>query len=189
MPPNQKISKEMILEAGYQLVRESGFENLNSRNVAKELGCSTQPIFSQFPSMEELRQNVHDYACEKFEQDVMRNVTSESFLRSSYFKVINLAKDESNIFKLIYLSKYCVGSDFLATRMNFRSNQSIWEELKSKYRLEDNQCTNTLERISLLVHGIATLIATANIKYDDEPIVNIVENTLNDIVNGFKERS
>lgn len=189
MAPNQKISREMILDAGYRLVKESGMENLNSRNVAKLLGCSTQPIFSQFPTMEELRQEVHDYACQKFEQDVICNLTSDSFFRSSYFKLINLAKEEKNIFKLIYLSEYCLGSDFLETRMTFKSNQRIWEEFKSKYQLDDSPCTNTLERISLLVHGIATLIATANVIYDDIQIVSIVEDTLDDIVNGFNERS
>lgn len=189
MPPNQKISKDMIMEAGYQIVKESGIENVNSRNVAKMLGCSTQPIFSQFPSMEDLRQGVHDYACQKFEQDVLFTVTSDSFFRSSYLKVINLAQDEKNIFKLIYLSEYCIGSNFLRTRMNFKSNQRIWTELKLKYQLKDNDCSDALERISLLVHGIATLIATANITYDDEQIVKIIENTLDDIVNGFNERS
>lgn len=185
MPPNQKISKKMILEAAYQLVKESGIETVNSRNIAKILDCSTQPVFSQFPSMEELRLNVHDYACQKFEQDVTCNVTSDSFFRSSYFKVINLAKYEKNIFKLIYLSEYCSGSDFLGIRMNFKSNQRIFEELRSKYQLEDNDCMNALERMSLLVHGIATLIATSNVMYDDEQISNIVEDTLDDIVNGF----
>lgn len=188
MPPNQKISREMILEACYRIVKESGIESVNSRNAAKAIGCSTQPVFSQFPSMEELRQSVHDYACEKFEQDVMCNVTSDSFFRSSYFKVINLAKNDKNIFKLIYLSEYCIGSNFLETRMNFKSNQRIWEELKLKYQLEDNDCTNALERTSLLVHGISTLIATANVIYDDNQIINIVENTLDDIVNGYKGR-
>lgn len=44
MPPKQKIAREMILEAGFQLVRKSGIDNVNSRNVAKELSCSTQPV-------------------------------------------------------------------------------------------------------------------------------------------------
>lgn len=45
-----------------------------------------------------------------------------------------------------------------------------------------------MERISLLVHGIATLIATSNIQYTDEQIISIVEKTLEDIVAGMKER-
>ena len=188
MPPITKITREIILETGYELVMTSGIESVNSRSIAKIIGCSTQPIFSQFPNMEELRQSIHNLACKKFEQDVLCNTNSDLFMRSSYLKVINLAKNQKNIFKLIYLSEYCMGEIFLNTRMNFESNKKIWNEIKLKYHVNDNECSDILERISLLVQGIATVIATANIQYRDEQIIAIVENTLEDIVMGIKER-
>ncbi|WP_234122444.1 TetR/AcrR family transcriptional regulator [Clostridium hydrogenum] len=188
MPPSIKITKEMILETGYKLVIASGIESVNSRSMAKMLGCSTQPIFSQFPSMEELKQSIHDLACQKFEHDVFCDTNLDSFMRSSYLKVINLAKNQKNIFKLIYLSEYCIGENFINARMNFESNKKIWYEIKLKYQLNDNECSDILERISLLVQGIATVIATSNIQYRDEQVIAIVENTLEDIVMGIKER-
>lgn len=188
MPPSTKITREMILKTGYELVITSGIESVNSRSIAKMLGCSTQPIFSQFPSMEELRQGIHDFACQKFEEDVLCCVDSDSFMLSSYLKVINLAKNQKNIFKLIYLSEYCMGENFLNTRMNFESNKKIWHEIKLKYQVNDNECSDILERISLLVQGIATVIATSNIQYSDEQVIDIVDNTLEDIVMGIKER-
>lgn len=188
MPPSTKITREMILKTGYELVITSGIESVNSRSIAKMLGCSTQPIFSQFPSMEELRQGIHDFACQKFEEDVLCCVDSDFFMLSSYLKVINLAKNQKNIFKLIYLSEYCMGENFLNTRMNFESNKKIWHEIKLKYQVNDNECSDILERISLLVQGIATVIATSNIQYSDEQVIDIVDNTLEDIVMGIKER-
>jgi hypothetical protein len=107
---------------------------------------------------------------------------------SSYLKVINLAKNQKNIFKLIYLSEYCIGENFLNTRMNFESNKRIWQEIKLKYQVNDNECSDILERISLLVQGIATVIATSNIQYSDEQVIDIVENTLEDIIMGIRER-
>ena len=41
MPPKVKITKEEIIEAALRIVRESGDEALNARNVAAALGCST----------------------------------------------------------------------------------------------------------------------------------------------------
>lgn len=188
MPPNTKITREMILETGYELVIASGIESVNSRSIAKMLGCSTQPVFSQFQSMEELRQGIHNYASQNFEQDILCMADSDSFMRSSYLKVTDLAKKQKNIFKLIYLSEYCMGENFLNSRMNFESNKKIWYEIKLKYQVNDTECSNVLERISLLVQGIATVIATSNIKYNDGQIIDIVENTLEDIVIGIKER-
>lgn len=188
MPPSTRITREMILKTGYELVVSSGIESVNSRSIAKMLGCSTQPIFSQFPSMEELKQDIHDLACQKFEQSVLCYVDSDSFMLSSYINVINLAKNQKNIFKLIYLSEYCMGENFLNTRMNFESNKRIWNEIKLEYQVNDNECSDILERISLLVQGIATVIATSNIQYSDEQVIDIVENTLEDIIMGIRER-
>lgn len=188
MPPSTKITREMILKTGYELVKISGIESVNSRSIAKMLGCSTQPIFSQFPGMEELRRGIHDVACQKFEHDVLFYADSDSFMLRSYLEVINLAKNQKNIFKLIYLSEYCIGENFLNIRMNFESNKKIWNEIKLKYQVNDNECSDILERISLLVQGIATVIVTSNIKFSDEQVVNIVENTLEDMVMGIKER-
>ena len=48
MPPKVKITKEDIINAAVSLVRENGADALNARTVASLLGCSTQPVFSNF---------------------------------------------------------------------------------------------------------------------------------------------
>lgn len=39
------IAQEVIIEAAFELVRKEGFEVLSARNIAKQIGCSTQPIY------------------------------------------------------------------------------------------------------------------------------------------------
>ena len=51
MPPKVKITKEEITAAALELLRQRGMEAINARAVAKELGCSTQPIFSNYSTM------------------------------------------------------------------------------------------------------------------------------------------
>jgi len=55
MPPKVKITREEIIAAAVSIVRRSGAEAVNARDVARELNCSTQPVFSNFETMEELR--------------------------------------------------------------------------------------------------------------------------------------
>ena len=62
MPPKVKISKEDILQTAIELVRKGGEEAVNARAIAGALNCSTQPIFSNFASMEELQGGVLAYA-------------------------------------------------------------------------------------------------------------------------------
>ena len=44
MPPKVKITKEMIIDAAFEIARSEGAENINARTVSKKLGCSTQPV-------------------------------------------------------------------------------------------------------------------------------------------------
>ena len=52
MPPKQKITKEELLECAARIAEENGILAVTSRSVAKEAGCSIQPVFSQFPTMD-----------------------------------------------------------------------------------------------------------------------------------------
>ena len=40
MPPKAKINREMIIDAAYEIVRESGEENINETNIATKKGSS-----------------------------------------------------------------------------------------------------------------------------------------------------
>ena len=48
MPPISKITKEMILDSGKEIIRAEGIEHLNVRKIALKLDCSTQPIMYQY---------------------------------------------------------------------------------------------------------------------------------------------
>ena len=56
MPPRAKITKEMVIDAAFEVAREAGAENINARTVAKKLNCSTQPVMYHFATIEELKE-------------------------------------------------------------------------------------------------------------------------------------
>ena len=51
----RKVSKEQIIDAAVEVLRDDGFSAINARSVAKKLGCSTQPIYFSFKNMDELK--------------------------------------------------------------------------------------------------------------------------------------
>ncbi|MDY3849355.1 MAG: TetR/AcrR family transcriptional regulator, partial [Bullifex sp.] len=64
MPPRSKITREMIIDAAYEIVRELGEGSLNARSIADRLGCSTQPVLYVFRTMDEIRECVYQKADE-----------------------------------------------------------------------------------------------------------------------------
>lgn len=51
MPPKAKITKDMIIDAAFEIARETGAENINARTVSKKLNCSTQPVMYHFATI------------------------------------------------------------------------------------------------------------------------------------------
>ena len=64
MPPKVRITKEEIVHMAVELVRGKGEQALNARSIAAALGCSTQPVFSNFATMEQLQLAVIEKAQE-----------------------------------------------------------------------------------------------------------------------------
>ena len=44
MPAIAKVTKEMIIEAAFEIAKEMGAESITARTVSQKLGCSTQPV-------------------------------------------------------------------------------------------------------------------------------------------------
>jgi len=42
------ITKEMIIDAAFNITKEKGFSKLSNREIAKYLNCSIRPIYYQF---------------------------------------------------------------------------------------------------------------------------------------------
>ena len=54
MPPKTRITKDDIVKSATDIVRERGIGEINARDIAARLNCSTQPIFSNFNNMNDL---------------------------------------------------------------------------------------------------------------------------------------
>ena len=60
MPAKSTISRANVLDAAFEIVRREGMSALSARRVARQLGCSTQPLYSAYGSMKALARDVLD---------------------------------------------------------------------------------------------------------------------------------
>lgn len=180
MAPRVKITKEDIIEAAIELVRQRGALALNARNLATTLNCSTQPIFSNFSSMEELRMVVIEQADWMCNQYIKREVESGGYpsYKASGMAYIRFAKEERELFKLLYMRDR--SAEVVPKEME------LGDEMKSL--LHDNTGLTGAEaeffhlEMWAFVHGIATMFATGFLNLDWE----LVSKMLTDAYLGVK---
>ena len=80
--PKQRITKDMIVEAAFELAREGGMEQVLVKNIAEKLGCSVQPIYSYCANMEELKRDVQKRTAVFFQEYITAHVDTEDFFHS-----------------------------------------------------------------------------------------------------------
>lgn len=107
MPAAKKVSKEEIIDAAVEVLRDGGFSSINARSVAQKLGCSTQPIYLSFKSMEELKTALTERAIELHTQRVRASLRAHEGNDSRYSSYgmgfVKFAAEEKQLFRWLYL--------------------------------------------------------------------------------------
>ena len=107
MPAVKKVSREEIVEAALEVVRNGGFSAVNARSVAKKLGCSTQPIYFSFRNMDELKAALTERAAQMHEQRVRDSLRAHEGNDSRYSSYgmgfVQFAAEEKQLFRWLYL--------------------------------------------------------------------------------------
>lgn len=186
MPPKQRITKDMILEHSLMIAEKEGLIAVTSRSVAKSLGCSVQPVFSQFPTMEDLRHETFVYACSLFVQEILAFEQQSDFFPQVTKWVINLARKKPNLFRLLYLSDEFEGNSFLDMMMSFESNQKIILKMTELYSLDESICKDILLRCCLFLIGTGTMICVNHMDFSDAQVADMMKRTVTDMINGAK---
>lgn len=104
--PKQRITTEAILSAALALVREQGYEAVNARSIARALGCSVQPIYSSFGSMEGLMAALYDRARAFHDAFIQTQLNRECLFASIGETHIRFAREEPALYRFLFLSPY-----------------------------------------------------------------------------------
>ena len=164
MPPKVKTTKENILATAFAVVREQGAQALNARAVAAVLGCSTQPIFSNFATMEALKLAVMQEATALYQTYVCRETESGEYppYKAGGMAYIRFAKEERELFKLLYMCDRS-GEEIPAQTDSFTQMTDI-----VRRNLDMDADTANFFHLEMwaYVHGIATMFATGFLDLD-----------------------
>ncbi len=186
MPPKQKIKKEDLLNSAFKILKEQGIDAVTSRSVAKETGCSIQPVFSQFPSMEELRKATFRYASEKMMQEILQHQEEPDFMKRTNHWFLDLARDETNLFKALYLSNNYQNTNLWEVMLEWESNRNMIATRAAKYGISESACKDIFLRGFFMLYGIAAMIATKQMDISNDEALDMVTRTTQEMVKGLK---
>ena len=100
--PKVQIPRERILRTAMDLVIREGNQALTIGRLAKELGCSTQPISWTFGSMEAFREEFAEYVLREFNsREVPHGTGAVQMFAAVGLRYLRAAFDEPNLIHFI----------------------------------------------------------------------------------------
>ena len=181
MPPKVRITKEDIIETALEMLRENGDGGINARSIAARLGCSTQPIFSNFATMEELDRAVAEAAYGLYLAFLQREAESEKYPKYKAFGMayIGFAKEERELFKHLFMRDR--QGESMSPTLDFE--ESVKMIMKANGVSEETARLMHLEMWTF-VHGIAAMLATSFLELEWE----LISEMLTDVYMGIRAR-
>lgn len=177
MARKTKISKEIILEAAFQLLVREGYVSINIKSLAKEIGCSTQPIAWHFGNMEGLKTELLDYSV-RFLGRIFCGIRSEHVaeqLEDIALGYITLAFDYPNLYRYFYMSDV-EGRKMNELTIHLRADN--YEKaicmLQQEYDFSAEDALWHMVNLQMYVHGIASHMVTQRSFSSKEEVMKMV---------------
>ena len=104
MPPKTKVTREMIVEAAAEVVRERGYACVNARTVAQRLRCSTRPVMYRFETIERLKRSAYARADQLHGNYLMRIPPEQDPVLEIGLNYIRFAVEEPQLFRFLFQS-------------------------------------------------------------------------------------
>ena len=180
MARRESITREILSEGAFKLLREQGQEMLTARKLASYVGCSTQPIFRIFDGMEELTSDMFKMSREFYEE-----------FCTSYEKTCNVpfvdlalcyiqfAKAEPNLFKMLFLNAHD-DENTMYDIINGKQNGFVIKELKSIKNLDMNNAGMIFMKVFVFMHGMACMVINGEFDLEDaeakDMLVDVISN-------------
>ncbi len=190
MPPKAKFSREEIIDAAINIVREDGFDALTSRALGTKLGSSARPIFTVFQNMEEVQQEVIITAKQKYGEYISKGLSQDLAFKGVGMEYILFSINEPKLFQLLFMTEQPQIPDLTGVLpLIDDSYEQILRSIQSGYGIDKSSAEILYRHLWIYTHGIATLCATNMCRFTDEEISSMIRQVCISILKSIKAGS
>ena len=166
--PKQRITKEMIVEAAFEIARKSGWDSVLVKEIAARLNCSVQPIYSYCNSMDGLKKDL-TIRVRQFVQEYVREYVAlrseefgDDFFRAMGYAYVDLAEKEPNIFQMFVLHER-EGIDSLEALYETECYPDMALKIADRLHIDISKARMLHRNMMIYNVGIGAILATAGL--------------------------
>lgn len=172
-----KYSKEDILEKSVYFIKEHGYSKLTARELAKYIGCSTQPIFKNYANFDMYKEDLKFYLRKDYSAFIYKYVNIKDYLYTISYAYAFYAKKEPNVFFTLFMTDFA-GSRTVEEVLNTDRNMETINAMVKQYKISLEEAKRVYREVRFYTHGIATQLCVNSIKLTDREIKDLIKNNI-----------
>lgn len=171
MPPKPKFTREEIISASLDLVRENGISALTTRSIAERLNSSARPIFTVFKNMDELTAEVRNAAMRLYESYIEEKTGDMPLFKQAGMQMLSFSLREPKLYQFLFMSenKSAVSFDDVFVWLGKTAEYCI-DVICEEHMIEREDAYRLFEAMWIYTHGIGSLCATGTCKFSKDKL-------------------
>lgn len=172
MPPKTRYTRDAVLDATLEVVRDHGLRAVSARSVAKVLKASTAPVTAAFSSMQDLVRAAVERILARLVAD-LEGADGPDPLRAAAFGFARFTADEPSFYEALFLLPHDVAPDWVGVRRSFAGRLDRHARFRD---LSPRQRDALAWRASVVTHGICIEIWSGRwTRTDDDALRRLVD--------------
>ena len=191
MPAKASFTRDMFIDAAFKIVRYKGRNKLSARSIAKELNCSTMPLYSYLKSMKKVDKELKEKAIDLLLTYQTTPRTGRAFFDMGLGYVL-FARNEKNLFRFLFSGnddRKHINAGKILKEFAFKNLVQKMKTDQTLEGLDEQQLESILTKMWIFTHGLAFLINNNAFAKDDENYIKkMLEETGLFVITGEKAK-
>lgn len=191
MPPKPKFSKDEIVDAALEIVRERGIDALTARELGAKLGSSARPIFTVFASMDEVAQAVREEAQRQYDEHVRKaaKVSDVPAFKAAGQLMLSYAKQYPKLFSLLFMQEHDSAHDFADVFASLGDTAPLSVEfIRRDYGLTEDESMSLFKHLWMFTYGLSVLCATGMCVFSDAELSQMLTEQFTASIKSIKSK-
>ncbi|MEK5040308.1 TetR/AcrR family transcriptional regulator [Sporosarcina sp. FSL K6-3457] len=186
MAPKTKFTKEIIINAAFDIAKVEGINQITARKVAEKMGSSIAPIYVNFTEIEELKMAVIQQIHMISQQMLMTKYTEDPFLNIGIAS-LKFSRDYPVLFK-----------DLITNNTKYMTDvqppgDTILQQMKQAPTLTsftDEEMGSILFKMKVFQMGLSVMDVNGllPVPFDEQQLIELLESTGNDLILAAQSR-
>ena len=171
------FEENIFLEKAQSYIQEYGIDSMNARSLCEYVGCSTQPLFKNFNSMDEFKLCLRKYLILYYEEFIDEILEKDDYLYTLNFSYSLFALEEPNLFKALFMSELIENQNHEDNFLSFYDSEVIQSVVK-QYGGTKKQAEKLCRDVFFYTHGLSCQIACKSISMPEREIKKLIRNII-----------